>query len=153
MHLKLVLISISKQLFPLSTSLPLSFPSLRLFSFSVMHQKTGSFCHHTSRHRQIPTLQIWWHSRAQEESYFCEVIIQIYVPLAYAGSEISDQLYFICFTFSTFPSAYRRTLKDTCGGLITNGLANIKMLLNIIVTSWLFLSCISRCPNSTLVPD
>lgn len=85
-----------------------------------------------SRHRQIiATLQIWWHPGPQAKSCFCEVAAQMYAPLAYAGSEISDKLYFI---FAVSPSA-SRALKDTCGGLITNSLANIKTLLNIVVRS------------------
>lgn len=65
-----------------------------------------------SRHRQIPTLQIWWHPGAQEESCFCEVITQLYVPLAYAGSEISDQLYFtLFFYFFYLPLSLQKNLE------------------------------------------
>lgn len=76
MHLKRVLICISKIVllfYPLSVSLPLSL----LFSFHIMHSKTGFYHPRPSHHRQIiPTLQNWWRPGPQTRLRFCEVSTQ-----------------------------------------------------------------------------
>lgn len=147
MHLKLVLICISKIVL-LFHPLPVCLPLFLLFSFHIMNSKIGFYQPHVSHqtdHSHLTKLVASWTS---SKVVLLWSLYTMCIALAYAGSESSDELYFP----PVFPSAYR-AWKDTCGGLITNGLANIKTLLNTVVRSRRFLSCISKRPSTTLVSD